>query len=225
MDQTDKLFIGLMLIILISCSEIKNFECEPEKGITYLLSDKDFIQQYSFSQVFNLIKSYRKNLMTYEQILFIYNQCQLKKISPLVILFKAQFETGMLGNNDGIYRYQWRENRIMAYGMHKSKIIKGKRVYIYKGFTNQISNAINCLRINYDNFQAGLIKEVLCEKTNIKPENGATFALYEYTPFFKTHPIYDWNREQVGMVAGNDVFIKYFNKYKEKIDQFSRSTK
>jgi len=208
----------LFLGAISGCSRPYNTECEPQKGRTYLLSDKDFQQQYGFNKLWEFVQSYPKNQLTKNQVSYLNQRCSNENVSPLFILFKAQFETGMLANNDGNYRYKWREDRFLCYGLHKSKVKNGRRYYPYHGYSNQVYYAVRQFRNNFDNFTPGMIKKLEHSKDIIKPENAATWAIYEYTPFFDTHPIYGWSLKPVGMVAGNDIFIKYYAKYKNKIN-------
>lgn len=217
-------FIIYLIILLVSC-QVKNVDIEPEKGPSHLISDKLFTKQYPFELIWKFVKSYPKNQLTKAQVKYICERCSFENISQMVVLFKAQFESGLIANNDGKYRYQWREDRIMGYGLHKSLIYNGERIYPYKGFTNQIFHAVDSLRGNFDGFKAGDKKRFEDSKLIIYPDNGATKALYDYTPFFKSHTIYGWSLKPVGHVAGNDVFIKYFDKYLSKLNKLRRKTK
>ena len=212
------MLIICVIVALLSCDKIKNITCEPEKGASHLISDKNFTKQYSFQILYDFVKSHPKNQFTKAQVKWIYKNCRIQIISPIVVLFKAQFETGLLINNDGKYRYQWREDRIMCYGLHKSLVKNGRRVYPYKGFSNQIYYAVKQLRSDFDNYNPGNVKIFEDDKSSIKPDNAATHAIYEYTPFFKSHKIYNWSSKPIGFVAGNDVFIKYFDTYLSRIN-------
>jgi hypothetical protein len=210
-------YIIFFFLLILSCA--KNKDIQPERSKTFLITDKEFRQQYSYTDVYNFVKSYPKNQFTEDEIKYLVNAGKRGNVSQLLVLFIMQFESGLVANTQGTYKYKWRMSRAMGSSLGMSYVHNGKRVYPSSGFSAQIDNAIIILNNHFSDYYAGIEIELQKYHNIIYPDNAATYVLYKYKPFFESHEIFNWSLKPVGVVAGNDVYIKHFQNYKNKIEE------
>lgn len=111
----------------------------------------------------------------------IYDNAQISRINPKVILTKLQKEQSLIDGGLSTDRLDW----ATGYGICDSCSKSDPAVQKYRGFANQIDYAASALRLFYDNpqeygFKVGQTYTIDGQRVTVS--NNATHALYLYTP-------------------------------------------
>lgn len=197
-------------LIMVLCFVLGVFagRCSAQE---FLISDFDFTnQEFTYSQTHEFITSFKNNIYTPKETKIIFNNARKKVINIIAFLAKIQMESGTIKrlNTD---RYKWRMSRVMAFGMY----IKENGEYKYLGFEIQIDKGSAALRDYFNIWEKGKRVKLRNNNVIIIPLNASSYSLFCYTPFFGEHNMY--NRH----AAGNSIFMKIFEDYKNKwIERF-----
>lgn len=210
-----KIYIVFYSIILVFCIALfipwtgdVDHKSDPNRVTpTYLLDDYHITNTaYTWKQAFKYMCSYPNTYLSSYDMRLVYDNSKKNKLWLVFTAAIIEFESNLIRNNCRDYRYAWRYNRAMAYGMDKTDIIDGKKVYRYGTFHKQLSKGLYKARTIYNTWEPG--KMILYKDLGAKyePENAATYLLCQYRPFYSNHDHYNWGME----IAGNQTFVKVY---------------
>ena len=180
-------------------------------GFDNLISDDEFTDiAYTLDDVLEFFEFFPANRFNWDEKCYIYLMSKKNKINVLVLLVKIQTESSLI--SDGLtndytrfYRMTW----ILGCDMYTSMISNGRYIKPYGGFYKQIERATWRLRGWYDEYYKGKKIVYINFDMKLRPANGATYALYKYTPF--------WGKtiENGAKCTGNENFVSLYQTYKK----------
>lgn len=178
------LFILALVIIPISTNA-----SEFNPGM--IISDYEFedVDSMSYKDIENFLRKKNSTLVDYvdpyirvNAVQLIYDNAQLNRINPKVLLVLLQKEQSLITDPDPSKgQYDW----ATGYGICDSCSKSDPKLQKYRGFANQIDYAASSLRLFFDNPQAYGYKVGTTEKIDseiVTIQNNATHAFYLYTP-------------------------------------------
>jgi hypothetical protein len=214
MKKYKRFDIAMVVLILGIILALGINECHsaPPK---MLITDYDFTNQnWHDKQLLAFFDAFEYCKLSISQKYFIHDVCREQVLHPLVIITKMQMEMSIIDNRVS-GRYVFRERWCMAYGMNITHIKNGKKYWYYGGYKRQIWYAAKrMVKIDWL-FDHGDKVKLVCIKDYIEPDNGATYVLYRYTPY------YGWIKYKGHRIKGNINFKHIYWKYRSIWDNVS----
>lgn len=141
-------------------------------NLSRVVEDSDMMFHVEHSEnAWDLLKSYHGNQFTSAQVEYLKKICFESKIDILWALARMQTEQGVVVNRDP-WNYGVRIERCFSYGF-------GTHGDLFRGYSNQVSNALMRMRELADEWKPGAVAPVQGHG-NVQCANLATYSLHRY---------------------------------------------
>lgn len=177
--------------------------------LSRVVEDSDFMFHVEHSKnVWALLSSYHGNRFTAAQVEYLQQMCAEARVDILWALARMQTEQGVVVNRDP-WNYEARIERCFSYGF-------GTHGMVFRGYSNQVSNALLRMRELADEYRSGASAPVKGFGA-VKCANLATYSLHRYN--------WVWGKDSNFGVynEGNALFVRVLREIQERYHRVTGS--